>query len=190
METYRLFAKIGSSLINSYVSTESSSIYSDNQYYSSSKLLVWDNNELFHSKSESGGYVRFDFNYGAPYIEKFMLKSAVNRDPLNWVLEGSRDGIHFTKIYTNEGTKLCQWGLFDKVTTGCINKEEKTYELNRKSNYRSIKFKQTGLDSNNQSFIVLSAIDFIGNFHYIVSTYCKQNRRLNAFTFALMMLIY
>lgn len=125
-------------------------------------LLFW-NSSAYHSISGNNNYVRFDFLFGAPYINSFKLMTIRNRDPYRWVLEGSKNGGNFVEIYKNDGVRLCNdWGIFDGSTIGCLKSEYKSYAIQKQGAYKSIRLKQTGLDSSNQTYLVLAAIEFTG----------------------------
>lgn len=192
METFRLIESMNKSIINSLVKTSSSSIYQNNKLYSDSLIIDWESTNFYHSNKSAGSYVRIDFTYGCPYIEKIMLKSAINRDPYHWVIEGSPDGIHFKRIYKNDGIKLCEWAEFDSVgTIGCVENVVKTYELSKKGNYRSIILRHTGSDSNDQYYLTLAAIDFIGNYNYrLFSIICRKTSRNNMLFLSILILTF
>ena len=161
MGTYKVFEHIQKSRknISHYVVESASSTY-QNDY--PKHLFEWSNNSRYHSLNANNSFFRFDFVLFPVYVEKFMLLSTKNRDPKNWVLEGSTDRVNFIELYNNPGVNLC-----DELTTSgvisCKNIYNKTYSINNTGYYQSIRFRNTGDSSTpNDFFIVLSAIEFIG----------------------------
>ena len=170
MKYVEIIKSINKSLINNTVKLSGTT--SETTYDILENLLNWEEN-IYHSILGDNNYVRFDFMYKSPYIDSFKLNSAVNRDPYRWVLEGSKDGENFVELYKNDGVRLCEtWGIFSKTATGCTSSETKTYTVKRKGVYGSIRFRQTGKDSNNNTYLVLRTIEFIGTFDWHLCT-CK-----------------
>ena len=165
--SYRIIKKLkNANVLNYYafVSATSIYIYPDGQMSKNfpSNLFEWDIDNHYHSQNIENQSIRIDFTASKPYLEKILIKTTRNRDPYNWKVEGSQNGSEFIELYRNENTKLCDWGLFDGFAIGCLENEEKSFELSQKDYYQSIKLMQIGFDSNNQRFLVLSAIDFEG----------------------------
>ena len=156
----KIFKSFNPSVIRNVINVSGTKANVD--YEPPENLLFWDKSR-YHSIYGSDNYVRFDFLYDIPYIHGFKLKSSNNRDPYHWVLEGSKDGENFTELYTNDGEKLCDtWGKFDGGTIGCMSDEVKSFIIEKKGAYKSLKLRQTGKDSNNEKYLVLSSVEFIG----------------------------
>ena len=173
MSTYRIIEtlrKKGLS-VEQFVFTSASSIY---QSYWPSTLLDW-NDYYYHSKREIGAYIRFDFTVPT-YIEKVVIRSAIQRDPRFWVIEGSVDTADFVGLYQNDDKKLCEnWGVIGDII-GCTENKDNVFDINQTGYYKSIKIRQTGPSSNSNEYIfILSAVDFIG--HITIDTKsCKVGK--------------
>ena len=128
-------------------------------------VLVWETEYMYHSVDLPNQSLRLDFPIESVYIKNFSLKSAINRDPYNWNLEGSTDAVNFVTLYKNVNTKLCvNWSDFDGYNTiGCLDNEIKEYDVEIPGYYKSIRIRQTGEDSNNQTILALSGIEIIGH---------------------------
>ena len=177
----KIFKSFNPSVIRNVINVSGTKANVD--YEPPENLLFWDKSR-YHSIYGSDNYVRFDFLYDIPYIHGFKLKSSNNRDPYHWVLEGSKDGENFIELYNNNGIRLCDtWGKFDGYTVGCMNIEQKSYTIQKKGAYKSLRLRQTGLDSNNQKYLVLSSVEFIGYIYWDRFTvkYKQQNIRYLCF---------
>ena len=156
----KIFKSFNSNVIKNFINVSGTQANVESE--PPENLLFW-NNLRYHSIYGSNNYVRFDFLYDVPYIHGFMLKATNNRDPYHWVLEGSNDGENFTELYNNDGVRLCDtWDKFDGYIFGCMTEEVKSYTIEKKGAYKSLKLRQTGLDSSDQMYIVLSSVEFIG----------------------------
>ena len=154
------------SILDFYVFISATSVYERNNYINwPSNVLDWDSSSMYHSLNNLNQSLRLDFPISNIYVERFFLKSAINRDPYNWDLEGSKDAITFITLYHNENTKLCkEWGSFDQVNTqGCLANEVKEYEVIHPDFYKSIRIRQTNKDSNEQNILTFSGIEFYGH---------------------------
>ena len=151
----------------------------DRYSFASSKLLDLDDSSYFHSDEGPNQSFRIDFINSHPYIEKIALKTANHRDPYHWKIEGSIDGSYFVDLVVNDDP-LCEWGIIDVLWggTGCVRIEEKEFEV-EKGYYQSIRLTQTGKDSNNQSFLILTGIEFIGSISINKITKLSMNFRNN-----------
>ena len=130
---------------------------------------------MYHSANIKDQSLRLDFPINDVYIEKFYLKSAINRDPYNWIFEGSKDAVNFIPLYNNTNKKLCdKWELVTEGDIlGCPNNQEKEYSVDFPDFYKSLRIRQTGKDSSNQTILIFSGLDIYGNIkintfsHYI-----------------------
>ena len=168
--SYRIIQKLKKlNFLNHYVYISATSIYKNKYGQLSgdipSNLFEWDKTNYYHSQNIENQSIRIDFTASKPFLEKIIIKTTKNRDPYHWKVEGSQNGSDFIELFRNEGKKLCDWGLFDGSTIGCIEYKENTFELSQKDYYQSIKLTHTGLDSNRQKYLVLGAIDFEGTIH-------------------------
>ena len=137
-----------------------------------SNVINGKNETHYHSLSLPNQSLRIDFPISQVYIEKFRIKTSINRDPYHWLLEGSTDAVNFIELYDNDGIPLCDsWGKFDNVNTGCTEKVWKEFNVTKPDYYTSIKIRQTGLDSNNETYLVISGLEFIGRIHLYEPTY-------------------
>ena len=139
-------------------------------------ILDWDLSNIYHSQNEKYQSLRLDFPLSNVFIENFSIKTAVNRDPYNWVFEGSYDGTVFTTLYENKAKKLCEWGAFDSVQTiGCTENIVNNFNVNKQDYYKSFRIRQTGTDSNNENYLVFSALEIIGKIHLLSFSCYRKN---------------
>ena len=111
MPAYRVierFNKTGKDL-SKFVVASASSIYQNSGEFSPSNLFLESNNYIFHSTIGVGQWVRFDFINSPIKIIGFEITSSTNRDPLNWKLEGTNDGVVFKDLYKNDGKAMCEY---------------------------------------------------------------------------------
>ena len=164
------------SILDYYVFISATSVF-DSEYSRPTNVLNWSSIAAYHSLDEGNQSLRIDFPITDIYIEKFSIKSAINRDPLNWVFEGSTDAINFITLHQNENTSLCsEWGYFDpdNTTTGCLGYESKEYPVTQHGFYKSLRIRQTGLDSNGQNYLVFSGLEIYGHIK-ILSYSCNTS---------------
>ena len=163
MDNYRVFEKLQQSNISfsHYVFVSASSLLLE---YHPMNVVDWSSSSMYHSLDVINTFIRFDFPTSPVYVEKFVLRSSINRDPYNWVLEGSTDSVNFITLYENIAKKLCdEWIKFDSVNTGCKSIETKTYNLSEPGTFVSLRIRIFDSGSaNNQYFLILSGVDFIG----------------------------
>lgn len=166
---YKIIEKLHRTKLLRYTVYTSSTSYhttSVGQILSSEKLIDL-NNSFFHSKGEINQSFRIDFINSHPYIEKILLTSPIQRDPYHWKIEGSTDGSYFDDLVINDGENLCKWGYPEVLQStppgiGCEKNEEKEFDVLKPGYYQSIRMTQTGVDSNNEHYLILSEIEFIG----------------------------
>ena len=182
MSSYRIFEYLKKKrVIDYYLLVSAESELSVNG--KPNNLLEWDSSPIYHSKNKINQYVRFDFPISMVYIENFSIKTARNRDPYNWVFEGSKDSTNFETLYENTAKKLCEWIEFDNIgTRGCTQIITHSFSVNNSDYYKSFRLRQTGSDSNNENFLVLSALEIIGSINLIQNTcITKRNHHYNIF---------
>ena len=126
-------------------------------------------------------YFRIDFPISPLYIESFYFLTGINRDPYNWVLEGSNNTVDFITLYNNTNQKICEWGPFDSQTPGCMNitKFEGNITEELRGYYTSIRFRQTNYSSANDNCLVINQIDFIGHIHSYAFTCLHKSITIN-----------
>ena len=156
-----------------YVHLTANSILQDDDTYSPAKLV--DNSEFthYHSKSGTSEWVYFNF-YAKPLrIKGFSITLINNRDPLHWKLEGTNNGSIFTDVYDNDGIGIC-----DLNDDGfCTAVKTKQFILSHSVTFSGYRLKMTGSSSRpGDDFLVLSNVDFYGNFVYNqVTCFCKRS---------------
>ena len=162
---YRVLEKLNKTSKNilKYVSVSSSSVYKNTfSCCSQYNLLKSSDSYYYHSDSGVGQWVRFDFTVSAIKINGFEVTvSKENRDPLNWRLEGSNNGVVFSEIYTNN-KPMCNYKPY---CNGFICDAFKTnrYNLSSPVTYSSFRFITTGESSvPGDNWLTLSRIEFIG----------------------------
>ena len=139
-------------------------------------LLNKINESVYHSKLGSDRWVRFDFSISPLYLSGFILTSATNRDPLNWVFEGSNDTIDYEIVYTNQGEKLCETHPDKNGVPICKDFVSKQYSLSKSVIYTSYRIRNTGKSSDEDPYLILSQVDFIGHFtDFPILTFKKCN---------------
>ena len=161
-------------------------------------VLDTNNSTMYHSDCgayQDFSYLRIDFPISPIFIEKFYLLTAKNRDPYNWVLEGSNNTVDFIILYNNTNTRICEWGLFDDRNMGCMNitKFERDIPSELQGYYTSIRFRQTNFSSSNDKCLPINQIEFIGHINAYALTCLKKsftfNTRLFVTLFALPILL-
>ena len=165
INSYRVFEYLKKkSKLKYYVFVSATTQYqSYKPNYKPSTIFDFDTDYFYHSLNAPNQSLRLDFPLTDVYIERFIMQSATNRDPFNWIIEGSKDAVHFSTLYENVETKLCdEWNIFDGENLGCTTKDIKSYENDQPDYYKSIRIKQTGKDSNNQTILAFSGLDFYG----------------------------
>ena len=148
-------------------------------------IIYWDSGIHYHSLDSSGSY--FIINFFKPvYVKEFIIKTSINRDPRNWVLEGSNDATNYVNLYTNSGTSSC--GTWNSL--GCTYRNEVQHEVTKPGNYINFRFRMTGVSSANDYYLVLFAIDFIGKI-LDFNRGCSLQRRHCSFLISyVLMIIY
>ena len=189
MGNYRIIEKLSKQKrnITTFIHASASSCISSNDL--PTNLLLWDTIYGYHSINEPN--TSFTLSFFTPfYIEKIMLRSALNRDPRYWIIEGSKNGIDYVQLYKNEGEPLCdKWVPFDDSSTiGCMDHLSKTFDAEAPGKYTSVRFRMYSVSSNNDYFLVLDSIDFIGNVRIPINT-CKTRKMnsINVFIVVLLM---
>ena len=174
-----------------FVNISAKTVYQNQIFYVPSKLLDW-NNGHYHSQSGENQNFEVEFFYSIPYIEKVVVKAGIQRDPYHWKIEGSKDGKTYTDLYVNDGVmKLCEWGNLmeiNGVECGCVKEQVNELDIIEKGYFKKIRFVQTGPDSNNQLFLILCAIDFIGAIHIRFPT-CEKFIARHFISFPMLILI-
>ena len=126
--------------------------------------LLKNDSSIYHSVSGTDKWVSFDFAISPLYLSGFILTSSQNRDPLNWVLEGSNDTITYKTVYTNQGEKLCPELINNNGIQMCAHHYSKEYTLNNPTIYTSYRIRNTGMSTGDSGYLILSAVEFIGHF--------------------------
>ena len=140
--------------------------------------MNWDDELIYHSLNNENS--SFTLSFFEPfYIEEFMLKTGRNRDPRYWILEGSEDGVTYVQLHKSNGDSLCgDWKALDaKGTKGCTEFTSKTFSADNPGFYTSARFRMFGKSSNDDDYLVLAAIDFIGHVKIRINT-CKGEKKM------------
>ena len=126
-------------------------------------------------------YFRIDFPISPIFIESFYLLTAKNRDPYNWVLEGSNNTVDFITLYNNTNQKICEWEKFDGLNDDCMNitKFEAGIPSELQGYYTSIRFRQAHLSSSNDNCLSINQIEFIGHINAYAFTCLKISFTFN-----------
>ena len=177
MESYKVFEAIKArNSLKGYVFTSASSQY-NNQ--TPANVIDWKGYPFYHSLNKENQWLRIDFPISPVYIEKFLILTGTNRDPYHWLLEGSNDTVNFDTIYENDGIPLCEpWGKFDENNIGCTDNVNKSFDVTTPGYYTSIRLRQTGLDSQNNTYLVIAALEIIGRIHF----YTPSNHIMHCFS--------
>ena len=173
-------------LIRYYVNISATSILQNNINRAAHQLLDWYGNNYFHSDEGENQSFRIDFINSIPYIERIVMRTAIQRDPYNWKIEGSYDGKNFIDLIVNNAQVLCKWGNLyemDKHLTGigCIERAEKEFDLLKIGSFKSIRMILTGKNSDNSYYLILNSIDFLGRisfFKFTCSSFWKYNNHI------------
>ena len=138
-------------------------------------ILNWNSVYIYHSANKENQYIRLDFPLSNVFIESFSIRTAVNRDPYNWVFDASRNATNFDILYENKAQKLCEWAKFDGVNTGCVKNEVRNFSVSSTNLYKSFRLRQTGNDSNGENYLIVNSIEIIGRITIIhISLKCKR----------------
>ena len=162
------------------------SVTSQYEFEVPQNLLNYDNVSQYHSLSKANQMIIFDFPVYPVFIEGFILKTSVNRDPKNWVLEGTNNYESYTNLYTNANTLMCKLNY----RGFCTSRVEKEFNTTHSGYFRQIRLRQTGVDSSNENMIVLSGIDFIGKIELTTYINTNKNHIFPSKTFLFTYLIY
>ena len=146
--------------------------------------LLKNDSSIYHSSPGTGKWIRFDFAISPLYIKGFVLQSSYNRDPLNWVLEGSNDTINYIVIYTNSGTPLCPELIENQGVRMCKDLTAKEYYISKPVIYTSYRIRNTGMSSGDSGYLILSAVDFIGHFTDFPRFTCFRFHNSNEYNMA------
>ena len=172
--SYRVFEYLKrKNKLQYYVFVSATSVWNNFTY--PSNVLDWESNStLYHSYYGNNQSVRIDFPIERVFVERFFIKSAVNRDPYNWDLEGSIDAVNFTTLYSNN-EKMCEWDSFDiENTIGCTENVINEYTVYAPDYYKSIRIKSTGLSSNDDTILAFSGLELYGHIQLIVNSCFKH----------------
>jgi hypothetical protein len=117
------------------------------------KVVDYGWNGYWYSTHVANSWIQFDFKTNCVELDHYSLKSdGHNYHLLQWILEGSLDGQ--------------RWTILDTRNTQDLNGTfiVKTYECNSRSSefFRYIRLRQTGKNSNNADYLMLSEIEFFG----------------------------
>ena len=129
---------------------------SSNSYNQCHQITNYGWNDYWHTRNDENSWVRFDFKTRRVYLKSYSLKSGGwgCNHLLHWCIEGSEDGN--------------KWTVIDNRDTQDLNGNYivKNYECHTDRTgdefYRYIRLRQTGKDSGNYSYLILSEIEFFG----------------------------
>ena len=172
--------------LKNYLSVTSLSIYKDDDTFTQWNLIDGNKDKFYHSKNGIGQWVYFNF-YAKPLkIKGFYISPNTNRDPLHWKIEGTNNGIDFKTVYYNDGVPMCELD----TNNYCIEKKRNTFILNHSVTYSGYRFITTGQCSRpGDEWLVLSEIDFIGNFNYLLKTcLCRRNNNVISIHYLLLII--
>ena len=191
MREHKIFERIRAKHLDPtrFVYVSSRDVYNEQPTLLPINLIT---SSYYHSERGLDRWVRFDFSISHVYLTGIELQSTKNRDPYNWVLEGSNDSINFKVIYNNTNTLICT----ELVTSingikYCANNDYKNFTLPSPVIYNSFRIRNTGDSSNpGDYFLILNSVDFIGYFTDILFPTCKQKtqRRFYIITFILFLM--
>lgn len=159
-DVIQIFKKLGRPLVtyvnassNSYLRNETN-IYSANNVFDSS-------NNIYHSNNSFLSWIRIDFLKYDVKVENVRIQLTTNRDPVNWVLEGSTDRNNFDVIYENNGASICDKPN-EKEIYYCSYDAYKTFDV-KHNIYKSIRLRMTKKEPYGTYYLIIKKITIYGN---------------------------
>jgi hypothetical protein len=121
------------------------------------KVVDYDWNDYWHSNHVASSWIQFGFKNRSVSISHYSLKShnGSSSEFLHWTLSGSTDGN--------------SWIVLDRRNTEDLKGRSitKTLECNERPSvckfYRYVRLTQTGKNSNNNDYFILTNIEFFGS---------------------------